>query len=283
MDQFHRKLLLPQTTIPSVKSPTALINGKVAEFDIQSYAGNYVVMVFLTGANHPVSESILASFSKCAPEFEEAGCKILALTTEDMLTVEMWCNEMGLQEAVPIIADHSAQIVRSFGLLHRDNRSGLTVNSVMIVDDNRKVRYTSILEPTVNQHPEEILHILKEFQATDAGDKLVMAGCQLIDNTISGIKDFYKTKCGSPEEDADPEEKLVKSSKEKSAAKEESILDLPDDKTASRASSGDEKTASRVFSGKEKTDSRVFSGVQKTASKASSGDKKKVPQMKIVA
>jgi len=282
MDQFHRKLLLPQTTIPSVKSPTALINGKVAEFDIQSYAGNYVVMVFLTGANHPVSESILASFSKCAPEFEEAGCKILALTTEDMLTVEMWCNEMGLQEAVPIIADHSAQIVRSFGLLHRDNRSGLTVNSVMIVDDNRKVRYTSILEPTVNQHPEEILHILKEFQATDAGDKLVMAGCQLIDNTISGIKDFYKTKCGSPEEDADPEEKLVKSSKEKSTPasfEEESGIDLSEDKLAS----DNEKTASRAFSGDEKTASTVSTGDDKTASKASSGDKKKVPQMKIVA
>ena len=112
MEFYHKKLLLPQTKIPSVKSSATIIDGKESEFDIDSYAGSYVVTIFLTGANHPISEAILASFSKAAPEFEAASCKLVALTTEDTMTVQMWCGEMGIEDAVPIIADHNADIVR---------------------------------------------------------------------------------------------------------------------------------------------------------------------------
>ena len=82
------------------------------------------------------------------------------------------------------------------GVLHFGERKGYPANAVFIVDRSSKVRYNSVLEPTVAHSPDSILRIVSKLQATDDGDHLVMSGellqKTLIENTFSGIKEYYK-------------------------------------------------------------------------------------------
>ena len=56
---------------------------------------------------------------------------------------------------------------RPFGVLHNDNRLGYPANTAIIVDRKLKVRYLSILEPTVEHSPAEILQLVEQFQVKD--------------------------------------------------------------------------------------------------------------------
>ena len=57
-------------------------------------------------------------------------------------------------------------LFRPFGVLHNDNRLGHPANAVFIVDGNSKVRYLSILEPTVEHLPAEVLELVQEFKVS---------------------------------------------------------------------------------------------------------------------
>jgi alkyl hydroperoxide reductase subunit AhpC len=194
MDEKFHELLLPQEIMPETKTFQAVINGKESDFDLNAYNGNYIAIIFLSGSSHSISEHTLSKFSDMAADFENVGCKLLAVTKASTFTIEMWLN--ALKETVsviPIIADQKAELIRPFGVLHNDNRLGHPANSVFIVDGNSKVRYLSILEPTVEHEPVEILDLVQQFQSTDDGNHVVMSGGQLVENSLPAMKKYFET------------------------------------------------------------------------------------------
>ena len=81
------------------------------------------------------------------------------------------------------------------GVVQRGEKKGYPANTVLIVDAAGKVRYTSVLEPTVAHCPQAVLRTVAKLQATDDGAHLVMSGSclakTLVDNTPEAIKDYY--------------------------------------------------------------------------------------------
>ena len=194
MESKFYELILPQEKIPYIKTSDAIIGGKGGNFDIQEYGGNYVVILFLSGASHSISEHTLSKFSEMTAEFENVGCKLLAITKASIFTAEMWLQTMEAAEnTMPIVCDQKEEFIRPFGVLHNDNRLGHPANTVVIVDRKWKVRYLSILEPTVEHSPAEILELVEQFQSTDDGHHVVMADNKIIENTIPAMKEYFKT------------------------------------------------------------------------------------------
>ncbi len=194
MESKFYELILPQEKIPYIKTSDAIIGGKGGDFDIQDYGGNYVVILFLSGASHSISEHTLSKFSEMTAEFENVGCKLLAITKASIFTAEMWLQTMEAAENImPIVCDQKEEFIRPFGVLHNDNRLGHPANTVVIVDRKWKVRYLSILEPTVEHSPAEILELVEQFQSTDDGHHVVMSDNKIIENTIPAMKEYFKT------------------------------------------------------------------------------------------
>ena len=112
MEKFH-ELILPQETIPEIQTSHAVIDGKEADFDIKTYKGKYIAIIFLSGASHSISEHTLSTFSKMSADFDSAGCKLLAITKASVFTVQMWLKTMsGGGSVIPIIADQKEEFVR---------------------------------------------------------------------------------------------------------------------------------------------------------------------------
>ncbi len=194
MESKFYELILPQEKIPYIKTSDAIIGGKGGDFDIQDYGGNYVVILFLSGASHSISEHTLSKFSEMTAEYENVGCKLLAVTKASIFTAEMWLQTMEAAENImPIVCDQKEEFIRPFGVLHNDNRLGHPANTVVIVDRKWKVRYLSILEPTVEHSPAEILELVEQFQSTDDGHHVVMSDNKIVENTIPAMKEYFKT------------------------------------------------------------------------------------------
>ena len=112
MEKFH-ELILPQEKIQEIKTSDAVIDGEIADFDIKSYNGKYIAIIFLSGASHSISEQTLTTFSKMSADFESAGCKLLAITKASTFTVQMWINNLsGVHSVIPIVADQKEEFIR---------------------------------------------------------------------------------------------------------------------------------------------------------------------------
>ena len=110
--KFH-ELILPQEKIPDINTSDAFIGGQAGDFDIKDYGGNYVVILFLSGASHSISEHTLSKFSEMTAEFENVGCKLLAITKASIFTVEMWLQTMkGADNIMPIVCDQKEEFIR---------------------------------------------------------------------------------------------------------------------------------------------------------------------------
>ena len=107
----------PQTQIPDVKSSFTIIDGAEEDFAISRWSGNYIVILFLTGSNHPVSEENFKLFSEATPDFEALKCKTLAVTLDSTLTLFEWIDKSDqlthtVTKLMPVLSDRDAVVSR---------------------------------------------------------------------------------------------------------------------------------------------------------------------------
>jgi len=192
-------LLNPQCKIPDVEPTKTTINGKEVDFDLNDWAGSYNVIITMTGAGNKVSEETLKNFTMAVPKFEHLQCKLLAIFSDSTSDIfQKMDDSVKNLELIPIMSDKNTKVLSHLGVLQNGERRDYPANAVFIVDKSAKVRYTSVLEPTVAHSPASVLRLVGKFQATDDGDHLVMSGDHLpetlIANTSAGIKEYYRTR-----------------------------------------------------------------------------------------
>jgi peroxiredoxin (alkyl hydroperoxide reductase subunit C) len=147
---------------PEFEAP-ALVGGQSVTVRLSQYLGDWLILFFYTKDDTGVCTSEHTAFRTVAPDFEQLGARILAVSVDSLDSHRRWQDSnLG---AVPYawLADESKDIARSYGVLHED--TGLALRATFIIDPDSIVRYISVHDLAIGRNTDEVLRTLQALQS----------------------------------------------------------------------------------------------------------------------
>jgi thioredoxin-dependent peroxiredoxin len=142
------------------------------DIDFYQWAGDSWVVLFSHPADFtPVCTTELGEVAKLKPEFDKRNVKAIALSVDDVESHNGWVGDIeetqGTALNYPILADPDKKVSDLYDMIHPNANAKVTVRSVFIIDNNRKLRLTLTYPPSTGRNFTEILRVIDSLQLTD--------------------------------------------------------------------------------------------------------------------
>jgi thioredoxin-dependent peroxiredoxin len=142
------------------------------EIDFFQWAGDSWVVLFSHPADFtPVCTTELGEVAKLKPEFDKRNVKAIALSVDDVDSHNGWVGDIeetqGTKLNYPILADPDKKVSDLYDMIHPNANAKLTVRSVFIIDNNKKLRLTLTYPPSTGRNFAEIIRVIDSLQLTD--------------------------------------------------------------------------------------------------------------------
>src|SRR5947209_1073243 len=99
--------------LPSTKNPTALDE----PVSLSDYAGKWLVLLFYPADFSLVPPSEMLAFSRAAPDLEELGAEVLAVSTDGIYCHQAWIEFSLGRLNFPLASDATLRVSRDYGVL----------------------------------------------------------------------------------------------------------------------------------------------------------------------
>lgn len=177
-------------------SGTAVVNGEFKDIAPANFRGKYVVLFFYPLDFTFVCPTEIIAFSDRADEFRAIGCEVIGASCDSQFAHLAWINTPRKQGGlggldIPLLADKSARIARSYGIYNEDN--GIPFRGLFIIDGNGILRQVTVNDLPVGRSVDEVLRLVQAFQFTDVHGEVCPA------NWKPGAKSMKPTKAGATE------------------------------------------------------------------------------------
>jgi peroxiredoxin len=133
------------------------------EFQLSAQKGKKVVILFYPLDFTPVCESELAAFQSDVAQFEKAGAKVVAISTDSVFTHRAFQKELG-GVSYPIAADRwpYAKTAEAYGVFPPTKHSIPYVNdrAIFVVDKDGKIAWSKVYDIGTMPKPAEVLEVL---------------------------------------------------------------------------------------------------------------------------
>jgi len=148
-------------------SGTAVIDGSFKPISLSDFKGKYVVLFFYPLDFTFVCPTEIIAFSDRFEEFKKINTAVIACSTDSHFSHLAWTNvsrkEGGLgQMAIPLLADKSAKISKSYGVYREED--GVTFRGLYIIDDKGILRQITVNDLPVGRSVDETLRLVQAFQ-----------------------------------------------------------------------------------------------------------------------
>jgi alkyl hydroperoxide reductase subunit AhpC len=142
------------------------------EIHFHDYIGGSWAVLFSHPADFtPVCTTELGRVAKLRSEFEKRGAKVLALSVDTVQSHRGWIPEInetqGCKVNFPIIADHDHKVSKLYDMIHPESLDKMTVRTVYIIDDKKKIRTMITYPASTGRNFDEILRVIDSLQLTD--------------------------------------------------------------------------------------------------------------------
>ena len=118
----------------------------------------------------PVCTTELGTVAKYKSEFDKRNVKVVALSVDGLESHKGWVNDInetqGTTVNFPIIADEDRQVSELFDMIHPNADSKLTVRSVFVIDNNKKVKLIITYPASTGRNFDELLRVIDSLQLT---------------------------------------------------------------------------------------------------------------------
>jgi alkyl hydroperoxide reductase subunit AhpC len=136
------------------------------------WAGDSWVVLFSHPADYtPVCTTELGQVAKLKPEFDKRNVKTIALSVDDAESHKGWIGDINETQSCsvnyPILADPDRKVADLYDMIHPNSLNNLTVRSVFIIDNNKKLRLTFTYPASTGRNFDEILRVIDSLQLTD--------------------------------------------------------------------------------------------------------------------
>lgn len=140
--------------------------------DFFEWAGDNWVVLFSHPADYtPVCTTELGSVSKLKPEFDKRNVKTIALSVDDAQSHNGWIGDINETQNTtvdyPILADADKKVSDLYDMIHPNANAKVTVRTVFIIDNNKKLRASITYPPSTGRNFNEILRVIDSLQLTD--------------------------------------------------------------------------------------------------------------------
>ena len=119
----------------------------------------------------PVCTTELGAASKLKSKFEQKGVKIIGLSVDGVADHEGWSADIEETQGValnfPLIADPDRKVSTLYDMIHPNANNTLTVRSVFVIDNNKKVRLTITYPASTGRNFDEVFRVVESLQLTD--------------------------------------------------------------------------------------------------------------------
>ncbi len=119
----------------------------------------------------PVCTTELGRAASLKSEFDKRGVKMLAVSVDDAESHKKWVPDIEQTQSTtmnfPIFADSDRKIAKLYDMIHPEANDTLTVRSVFIIDNNKKIRATITYPASTGRNFSEILRVIDSLQLTD--------------------------------------------------------------------------------------------------------------------
>ena len=119
----------------------------------------------------PVCTTELGRVAALKPEFDKRGVKVLALSVDDVPSHKGWIGDIEDTQKVkltyPILGDSDKKVAKLYDMIHPEWNDTLTVRSVFVIDNNKKVRLIITYPASTGRNFDEILRAIDSLQLTD--------------------------------------------------------------------------------------------------------------------
>lgn len=147
---------------------------KSSEGDIQFHKyieGSWTILFSHPADYTPVCTTELGRVAKLKSEFAKRSVKVIALSVDSVESHKGWINDINeTQNCVvnfPIIADEDQKVAKLYDMIHPQSLDKMTVRSVYIIDNNKKVRAIITYPASTGRNFDEILRVVDSLQLTD--------------------------------------------------------------------------------------------------------------------
>eukprot|EP01031_Cornospumella_fuschlensis_P032085 gene32085-38801_t len=169
--------LRPRQQAPRFKAK-AVLNDKFIDVSLNDMIdkNQWTVLLFYPFDYTFVCPTEIISFSEKNDDFKAINTQVLAISTDSHHTHLAWTRTdrkdggVGALQ-IPLVADVSKKISKSFGVLVEDENDemfGAALRGLFIIDPTGKVRTMQINDDAVGRNVDETLRLLKAFQWADS-------------------------------------------------------------------------------------------------------------------
>lgn len=146
------------------------------ELRLSSFRGRWLLFFSHPADFTPVCTSEFIAFASAYPEFQAAGCDLLALSVDSLFSHLAWTRniqqQFGIEIPFPIAEDVGLQIARAYGMVHPSANSSATVRAAFVIDPLGVIRAITWYPMTTGRSVSELLRLVRALQATDEHDAL---------------------------------------------------------------------------------------------------------------
>ena len=118
----------------------------------------------------PVCTTELGTAAKYKSEFDKRNVKVVALSVDGLDSHKEWIKDInetqGTTVNFPIIADEDRKVSELYDMIHPNADSKLTVRSVFVIDNNKKVKLIIIYPASTGRNFDELLRVIDSLQLT---------------------------------------------------------------------------------------------------------------------
>lgn len=150
--KFQGKPLHTSGELPAVgsKAPDfTLVNGKLQEVNLATYAGKRKILNIVPSLDTPVCAASTRKFNQKASSLDNTV--VLVVSADLPFAQGRFCEAEGLKDVIPLSTFRSA-FTDDYGVHITDTvLAGLAARAIIILDENDNVIYTQLVDEVANE------------------------------------------------------------------------------------------------------------------------------------
>ena len=141
------------------------------EINFHDWLGDSWGILFSHPADYtPVCTTELGTVAKYKEEFNKRNVKVVALSVDGLESHRDWINDINETQHTtvnfPIIADEDRKVSELYDMIHPNADSKLTVRSVFVIGDDKKIKLTITYPASTGRNFDELLRVIDSLQLT---------------------------------------------------------------------------------------------------------------------
>ena len=152
-------------------APNFKVETTDGEIDFHDWMGDHWAVLFSHPKDYtPVCTTELGEVAKLNGEFMKRGVKVIGLSVDGIDDHVGWTKDIvetqGVALNFPLIADADRAVAQMYDMIHPNADDTLTVRSVFVIDDQKKVRLNLTYPASTGRNFAEILRTIDSLKLT---------------------------------------------------------------------------------------------------------------------